>query len=471
MKKKLLICLIGVLGVRGALAIKGVTDPAVIDAIQKQIVAARLLDAEIWLAEQDVRIAKSKGAGAAKILEFERVVIREKDKQSAAYTKAIHLTLTAYDLWPESRRGTSVMPWTKDQTVHWVPIGRGPESREVRNKKGDEKAVKQPSTGKTGITYSDGVSHILPKAFENGPAYLASVLLHERTHFEQMTTPGKGDQMTKAKSEAEAYKSEVDNSIHFFDPVRDRDTVNAINSEWLVEEETAQREDAERKTLRGKIKGFFTPPTQPDFFERAPHRPEELESIKREFDDLGAIVAAELENARREREKLEGDRAASLGRMEADWRPELGTIEADRTPDLGRMEADTPPTAAMDLARLAAKACADPSGVTPAEADAISWYAKYSLGPLTYILENLHGCPRELLGELARMAGGGSPLNVEWLRREAARINERLSPPSSPDAADDSRPDRDRPGNRVGEGSSPARDQAGRIGGSGRWPR
>ncbi|MDD5303506.1 MAG: hypothetical protein PHS14_10390 [Elusimicrobia bacterium] len=126
MRTFLLICAILAASARNALAIKPASQSE-IEAIEQQLSAAQKMDARIDAAtkkysgaELDVKTTE------AKLLELDRAVDREKAMQRAARTKAIHMTILAYDLAPANLSGTSVMRWTKDRTITWRPSIRLP---------------------------------------------------------------------------------------------------------------------------------------------------------------------------------------------------------------------------------------------------------------------------------------------------------------------------------------------------------
>lgn len=108
------------------------------------------------------------------------------------------------------------MSSTKGRDITWLPVARENQARDVQDASGDLQPMKQDKKGYVAITYPDGVSVITPAVFEYGPAYLASILLHERIHFEQFTTDGKGNVMSYAEAQVEAYQAQVDNASYFF---------------------------------------------------------------------------------------------------------------------------------------------------------------------------------------------------------------------------------------------------------------
>ena len=281
MRILLFFCAFCAAGIPSAYAIKH-ASPAEIDVIQKQIFLANKMDAEVRKADLDLHIAKVSKAGDANIIALEKTLAREKDKQNAARTKAIHMTILAYDLAPVNHRGTSVMPWTKDRQIEWLPVAHEIEARQIQNSDGTLKNSSQPKKPVLGVAYPDGVVYLAPAAFEKGVAVLASAILHERIHFEQMTTAGKGNIKSRAEAEAEAYKAEMDNSKIFFDPVNadDRAEIAYIAAQYEEETATAAHEQEARKGLAGLIRRLRSSDGPPELFESKVHTNAELADIK-----------------------------------------------------------------------------------------------------------------------------------------------------------------------------------------------
>jgi hypothetical protein len=234
---------------------------------------------------------------------------REEDKQSAARTKAIHMTILAYGLEPASWSGTSVMPMTKKRTITWMPVARESEARQVQSADGSLQDVKQDKKDYVGLTYQDGVTVLPPKAFEKGPGYLASILLHERTHFEQITTDGKGNVMSYAEAQKEAYQTQVKNGSYFFDVKNEKERKTKEGIEGLLATEVGNVEDEikasieARKGLKGLIRRFIPPAAPPDIFESRIHTNAELADIS----GLVAQARAQADISRRDREEREAN--------------------------------------------------------------------------------------------------------------------------------------------------------------------
>ncbi len=406
-----------------------------------------------------------------------------------------------------------------------------------------------------GATDKSGVSVIFKKAFET-PNSLALTLCHEKVHFEQFTTKGRGDAKRFHQREIEAWGLE---KLHAAGLGLTGDELRAHEIEADGQIHENELLDALELAKKKASKKRWNP-REAEILQ--PHSERELEEISRRADELDAIVAAELEFARQEREKVEAEKrevakAEERSRREAVGRDSLGYLWAgcesacrrgglDRTflnipmvperefycengpvtmsaddscviriygmvlgqicrgvpfdpnplnetirtvfgpgpgvappvlgvdpsPRPGVIEASAPPGARWALEKLAAKACADPSGLTREDTAGLNWFPDRNLGPMADVPDNLQGCARELFGELARlnMTGGrGGGIDLEWLRGQAVRL---LAPADSgPDSGKDREEETGRRGSGVGDGSGPARDQAGKIGRGGKWPR
>lgn len=200
MRILVLLCALSAVSARNAHAIRQATQ-AEIDAIEAQISTAKGMDEKIDLAKTKLEAASSSiEASKANLRALERDVEREEAKQRAARTKAIHMTILAYGLTPDQPSGRSVMRSTKDRTITWLPVAGEGEDRLVQSAKGNlgRRPSKMPAGNIAGVTYPDGVTYIPASTFNRGPGFLASVLLHERIHFEQYTTDGKGNVMSTA---------------------------------------------------------------------------------------------------------------------------------------------------------------------------------------------------------------------------------------------------------------------------------
>ncbi|MEQ1919191.1 MAG: hypothetical protein ABL955_08335 [Elusimicrobiota bacterium] len=379
----LFFCAFYATGIPSAHAIKH-ASPTEIDAIQKQIYLANKMDAKVKKADLDLHDAKASKANDGEIIKLEKMLAREKDKQSAARTKAIHMTILAYDLAPVSHRGTSVMPWTKDREIEWLPVARDIEARQIQNAEGALKNSGQPKKPVLGVAYPDGVVYIAPEAFEKGVGALASALFHERIHFEQMTTDGKGNMMSRAEGESEAYKAEKDNSAIFFDPTNadDRTEIAHIAAQYQEESATVAQEQEALKGLKGLLRRLRGRVDPPDIFESKVHTNAELADIK----GLVAQAHAQAARARREQETRESTTQA----------------ESQRNHD-ERLR--------NRLINIAKRSCADPGSVSQTELDSLP--APYNKSSMDLKTGELSGFCDTVYLMLVRGT------NAEALRRES----------------------------------------------------
>lgn len=99
MKINFFLCGVVMLSAGSAFGIRTPSENEIKD-IQNQMFAANRMDNQVGAANQKVLDAKKTKKSEASILELERQVAREKEKQNAARTKAIHMAIAAYGLEP-----------------------------------------------------------------------------------------------------------------------------------------------------------------------------------------------------------------------------------------------------------------------------------------------------------------------------------------------------------------------------------
>lgn len=400
-----------------ALALK-IPSGTAIDEIQEQIYTANKMDKKIGIAEQAVRDAESMKRSPEYIRDLKQQVVREKEKKNAARTRAIHMAILAYGLEPQSWSGTSVMPWTKGRKIHWQPVAREREARQIQNAEGEFRNVKQEGDC-VGITFADGVTYMDPSAFEKGPGYLASYLLHERIHFEQFTTRGKGNTMTYAQAQEEAYQAQVDNAAYFFDPKIRPDDLRLMQDIARLRDDEKAKVDLETeatKGLKGLIRRLLPAAGPPDVFESKVHTNAELADIS----GLVAQARGHADIARREREERETRTRAAAEKNAHDEQ-------------LKRTYLD-----------MAIRSCANPGSVTQTELNALA-------DP--YDKEFVETPPRGL-GACEYMAymSLGRGADAEQLRRNSIQAEPIAAqpepPPFNPHLAADPKPAQTIPGMR-----------------------
>lgn len=324
-------------------------SPDEINDIQKQIYAANKMDKPIGDATELFLKARREKQSDERIRALEKQIEILKEKQNAARTKAIHMTILAYDIAPTDLRGTSVLPLTKGREIGWLPVARERESRHIQDASGKSHRLGQPREDLAGKVYADGVAYIYPQAFGKGVGYLASTLLHERVHFEQITSKGRGDKMRRAESEVEAYQAEKDNERYFFVAGIPADDAEMAATAAKLDEEKKEAEQVkkERAALPNRLRDLFGTPTPPDMFESRIHTNAELADIsglvaqarsqaaisRRDREEREALTrAAEKKSARREHDERLKNAYAELARRSCDSPGSVSQAELDALP-------------------------------------------------------------------------------------------------------------------------------------------
>lgn len=186
------------------------------------------------------------------------------------------------------------MPWTKGREVVWLPVAGEDPTRELEDTRGNRRETSRTPLDWAARTFTDGVTYINPETLRKGPDFLASTLLHERTHFEQNTTRGRGDTMSTAEAEVEAYQTELDNLDYFFDqsnPNRDW-ARNHIETLRAGKQSKVDEQRAAKKGLRGLVNRILPSPPNPDFNDATLHTDAELEALKKQSDKFSAEAQA-----------------------------------------------------------------------------------------------------------------------------------------------------------------------------------
>lgn len=328
-----------------AYAINPASDTAVSD-IQKQIYAANRMDYQIGIAVQAVNDAEALKRSPESIDALKKQVVREKAKKNAALTKAIHMTIHAYGLAPANPAGTSVMRSTKGRKLTWLPVAREMEAHEIERLNGSRSEIAQPKEKVYGITYPDGTTFMDPSVFEDGPGFLASYLLHERIHFEQITTDGKANKLTYAALQEEAYKAQVDNANSFFDPKKPSRLMDDIARLRDDQTKIVEQEKKESETIKGRLRALLPRPNV-EIFEARVHTNAELADIS----GLVATARSQAAVARRDREEREA-------------RAQAAADDAARRDHDRRLR-----DAMLDMAR---RSCASPGSVDQSELDGLA---------------------------------------------------------------------------------------------------
>jgi hypothetical protein len=406
-----------------------------IDAIEAQLLTAQGMDDKIRKARLKYEAADSNiETSKADLRGLKRDVEREEAKQRAARTKAIHMTIQAWGLAPAKLSGTSVMRWTKGRTITWLPVAGKIEDRQVESPKGKLGLSKKPSEPADAVTYPDGVTYISESRFLRGPGYLASVLLHERTHFEQFTTEGTGNVLSRAQRQEQALQAEVDNTKYFYDPVKDKDLINETKNALRKEKQKVLLE----KGLLGRLRRLLPADGKPDSSESIVHTNAELADIS----GLVAQARAQADIARREREEREAlTRAAAetadkmLRDAENNHPAELlptrpgedppGYVRAVPTqPGRGAIALNPTriPYSQLQFKDIASRACSAPPKTVDRQLAAVDWEQFQKEPNIELYADGISPCERRVfmkLVELGRMWRPGVVIGADAVRAAA----------------------------------------------------
>lgn len=422
-----------------------------------------------------------------------------------ARSKAIHLTLAAYGIVPTDKagrlimlRGAIVVPDYAGKTATWIVVAGDNAPRSALTPEGSvittQKAVDKV-TGKepSGITYLDGVTKILTKSFEPtpkgnsmSPLDLALLLIHERRHFIQYVTPGKGDKLTFNKAEVDAYLDDLGEIASKQNPlgltVQEMDSYKNQRQALLGKYRQAQYFEWLKKIARGF--GDAVPAYN------LPNTDEELSAIQKGAHKLEDQIQREAEELKATQEQQVRDRATELAAIATkvcldpdgltdddldsfDWdstspigdfpgpsvnvdidrwncaerifaslktsgsRPDIGDIQAQARklqPSMPLPAPTRPPEAHtnvfVNLGRLALMACDNPEALDPQEMRALLSEFPNGQG---YDSIEIHDCADELLYELLRFNANSTRFDYQWLQGEAGRLRQKYAPVPSPE--------------------------------------
>lgn len=416
----------------------------------RQISSVDLPEAMELLRKQKSKVSPS----SASVVALEREVLRLTNRRNVAMTIAAKLALVAYGLsdadkngLPVDRRGTAVHPSMRGRPATWVVTYQG----DTRDRQAIDAAgapLRLPGVkGALGQTGTDGYT-TLHGMFES-PEHLALVLHHERTHFDLLTTRGKGDTLGYFEMEVVAYESSRAALHSFgFTPGELRRREKDINGGINLNTHLAAQES--RKLLkRLRLVSPLAPAT-----ERPAAFIEKSDLLSKSADDE---LAAAIEQAHRA-ERLSRERAERAAREAVP-----PSVIAER-PSFPR-ELETTPAAPAERPPLPPGLDGTaPSGAAPAHkpdstsllrgvaAEACSSAGARPNGLLTYIhtgmnissadseRARLSGCELAVFDALTRYARGeygNFTMSASWLTARAAEHRASAAPvqtqPSGPD--------------------------------------
>ncbi|MCX5795265.1 MAG: hypothetical protein NTY77_07225 [Elusimicrobia bacterium] len=433
-------------------------------------------------------------------------------ERDVARDKAIHLTLAAYGIVPTDKagrlmmlRGAIVVPDYAGKTATWVVVAGDnaprsaltPEGSVVTTPKAVDKVTgKEPS----GVTYLDGVTKILTKSFEPdpkgnsmSPLDLALLLIHERRHFIQYLTPGKGDKLTFNKAEVDAYLDDLGEIASQQNPlgltIQEMDSYKNQRSALLGKYREAQRFEWLKKITGGF--GDAVPAYN------LPNTDEELAAIQEGADKLEDQIQREAEGLKASQEQQVRDLATELAAIATkvcldpdgltdedldsfDWdssspigdfpgpsvhvdpyrwdcterifaslkasrsRPKIGVIQAQASklqPSKPLPAPTRPPEAHtnvfVNLGRLARMACDNPEALNPQEMKTLLNEFPNGQG---YDSIEIHDCADELLYKLLRFNANSTRFDYQWLQDEAGTLRRKYARTPSPEPRPQSEP-------------------------------
>ena len=377
-------------------------------------------------------------------IEMKQALLQQAEQvRDDAYDTAIQALIRDYGLLPNPPPGTVVLPGhTAGDPVHWQVIGRQIKDRTVENSSGDKKTVKKPKRPAAGVTYGDGVSIINTAAFVRGPGFVAATILHELTHYTQITTRDKGDLLTLAEMDEAAYAAQLMHKQKFlagtYPMYRDQSEY-----EWKAYHAENQVQADIDRTERGSVKGWFKKTftaEDPEILPSSPLTLDELERIRRNTERikrrLEAENAAMLERKRQQEEARRLFSMVDSSDPDADRRtrsegsaqePNDGRRQNPYHPSPGPRGKAGPHHRLWDLAL---QACATPAGsVSAGESSRVAADGfPYDESLASGLPE---GCARTLYLELLRWnrrGPKGTMLDVGWLNSRARGLSPALAP-------------------------------------------
>lgn len=156
---------------------------------------------------QDIEIESRKiDPDKKKLLVMERQLNTLKAQRAVICQKLIDDTRAWYDIKPHRWSAEIVLNGDFNKTrANWSPkFGDWVEKRTAPNRNSD-RILMTYSGPYSAVTWGNGDIVITIDAFAFSPGYLAAVIKHETVHFDQITTRGRGDKMSPAGRENEAY--------------------------------------------------------------------------------------------------------------------------------------------------------------------------------------------------------------------------------------------------------------------------
>lgn len=131
-------------------------------------------------------------------------------QQASLCQSLLENTRFAYGIKPNRYSGKIVLPGGfKDTYADYRPrFGEMKQTHEKLNRGGHMIAMGYPGSY-AAITWENGDIIVTIDAFKFSPGYLAAVITHETIHYDQITTVGRGNKMSRQAREREAYNTMI----------------------------------------------------------------------------------------------------------------------------------------------------------------------------------------------------------------------------------------------------------------------
>lgn len=244
---------------------------------------------------------KAKVEAAIKQLELQRV---------AEGDEAIQSIVRAYGISPDKARGTLVAGPIKGMRAEWKPIAGKLEPRMALAANGESIPLVPFDPNDAAEMFSDGQIVVTLRSFYSGPnrpvspAFLASIIVHETVHFDQLTTEGRGGRMTQMRAEFEAFSAQTSKELGLT-----RVEVEAIN-------------DVQTREL-ARISNFGNG-SRPFVGVAGPGTPDDLDHLKqsasdnflRSWSSEGSPISSEMHDRLAESQRIRQQEAEKRRRME-----------------------------------------------------------------------------------------------------------------------------------------------------------
>lgn len=178
-------------------------------ALQAQITAIQALQSNLESLTQSIDHESGRiDPNHTQIAAWEQQLKILKAQQPPLCQKLLDDTRIAYGIRPNRYSGKIVLPGGFNGTfANYRPqFGEMIQTRVKTNRGGRSIAMGYPDPY-AALTWENGDIIVTIDAFKFSPGYLAAVITHETIHYDQITTAGRGNRMSRQAREREAYNT------------------------------------------------------------------------------------------------------------------------------------------------------------------------------------------------------------------------------------------------------------------------